>query len=159
MLRVQRKTCSKCHKRKRVTQFPRNRRKGHGGDGYYCWCKKCTNAARSKHYYSHIEQERARWKLYNYRSHWKKNRTLKYRSAVFKLYGRKCVCCGETHEVFLSIDHLHGGGHKHRGALGLKGDRWYAWLLQYRRPGFQTLCRNCNWAKYRGGCPHQKEKA
>lgn len=152
MFRVQTKRCSKCHRRKRVTQFPRNRR--YSQDGLYCWCKKCVNQARKRHYYGHIAQERRRWKLYNYRSQWKKKRTQRYRSDVLRLYGGKCVCCKESREVFLSIDHVHGSGRKHRAALHLTGDSWYKWLLRYKRPGFQILCRNCNWAKYRGGCPH-----
>ena len=35
----------------------------------------------------------------------------------------------------------------------------YRWLEKNGFPsGFQTLCHNCNWAKSRGGCPHQRKR-
>lgn len=76
---------------------------------------------------------------------------------VFDHYGRKCACCGETEQVFLTLDHINGGGTKARTQA--KGERFY---LEIVRNGFiaelQTLCWNCNWAKHRlGRCPHQDQ--
>jgi len=77
---------------------------------------------------------------------------------VFAHYGKKCACCGEDNIKFLSIDHINGGGTKHRKKI--KGEKIYVWLYKEGLPkGFQTLCFNCNWGKHINGgiCPH-KEK-
>ena len=69
-------------------------------------------------------------------------------------YGNKCVCCGETEIVFLTIDHINGNGTSHRKTIS---NHLFYWLKKSGYPeGFQVLCRNCNWAKFKGGCPHNK---
>lgn len=81
------------------------------------------------------------------------------RQEVLAAYGGPvCACCGETEEVFLTIDHIDGGGRQHRLQSGVKGD-FYAWLKRNGFPsGFQVLCWNCNHAKHvLGQCPHQKQ--
>jgi hypothetical protein len=72
-------------------------------------------------------------------------------------YGGKCACCGEEHYEFLSIDHINGGGTKHRAEVG-KGDVFYKWLRKNGYPeGFRVLCHNCNQAiGFYGFCPHQE---
>lgn len=77
---------------------------------------------------------------------------------VLLAYGGKCACCGETQIEFLTIDHIHGGGHQH--CKMLKGD-FYVHLRRERFPGkgkeYQVLCMNCNFAKGKFGlCPHQR---
>ena len=70
-----------------------------------------------------------------------------------------CRCCGEKHFDFLTIDHVYGGGNKHRKKLG--GCRsLYIWLIKQKFPkGYQILCFNCNCVKNRGAkCPHELEK-
>lgn len=68
----------------------------------------------------------------------------------------KCECCEENRLEFLSIDHIDGGGAKHR-----KEDpssiKIYAWLKRNKFPkGFRVLCMNCNFAHGRYGyCPHK----
>lgn len=84
----------------------------------------------------------------------------KLRLEVLTHYGGsppKCACCPEGHIEFLSLDHIHGGGNKERKKYGVGG------LLVFLRKNnfpddYQVLCRNCNWAKSHGGCPHQREK-
>lgn len=74
---------------------------------------------------------------------------------AIEIYGGKCQCCGEDRPVFLTIDHVSGGGRQHRlenniGNLTL-------WLKARGWPdGYQVLCWNCNAAKYLtgGSCPH-----
>jgi hypothetical protein len=69
----------------------------------------------------------------------------------------KCVCCGEDHIEFLAIDHINGGGNKHRRQLS--GNREiYLWLIKNNFPnGFQILCHNCNLSKgFYGYCPHKE---
>ncbi len=83
----------------------------------------------------------------------------KLRVEVMAKYGGKCACCGEKELLFLEIDHIEGNGGKHRKAIG-GGARMYMWLKKHGFPkGFQALCRNCNYGRFRNGgiCPH-KEK-
>jgi hypothetical protein len=78
------------------------------------------------------------------------------RAEVFVGYGGPvCACCGEDTPEFLEIDHIDGGGTKHRKEIG---GRLYAWLRRNGfPPGFQVLCANCNVAKGRYGvCPHRR---
>ncbi len=61
-------------------------------------------------------------------------------------YGDKCIICGETHYNFLGIDHVNGGGTKHRESIGGSGRRFYAWLKRQGWPkdSYRLLCSNCN---------------
>jgi len=82
----------------------------------------------------------------------------KTRRAAFKAYGGACACCGESRHEFLSIDHIAGGGNKHRKDLGLRaGWPFYRWLRLNNWPkDFQVLCFNCNCARgFFGYCPHE----
>lgn len=78
----------------------------------------------------------------------------RYRKAVMSHYGNMCACCGETHDEFLTIDHMDNDGSKHREEVD--GARLYRWLMKNNYPkNFQILCYNCNIAKGRyGKCPH-----
>jgi len=68
-----------------------------------------------------------------------------------------CDCCGENHYEFLSIDHIDGGGNKHRKKMGISN--MCSWLKHNNYPtGYKVLCFNCNQAKsIYGICPHKKE--
>lgn len=94
-------------------------------------------------------KDRLRLKARDYRA--------RIRGLVFDALGNTCICCGETRPEFLSIDHIHGGGRKHRAALGGGGTEFYMWLWRRGCPkaDFRILCMNCNFAS-RGGraCPH-----
>ncbi len=80
---------------------------------------------------------------------------------VFSHYGEFCICCNENNRIFLTIDHMENNGHEHRKEIrgnGL-GHNFYLWLIRNNFPNeFQTLCRNCNWGKFRnyGVCPHEE---
>jgi hypothetical protein len=79
------------------------------------------------------------------------------RKAVFEHYGNKCACCGESIKEFLTIDHIDGGGTKHRKEIK---EKIITWLYRNNFPeGFQTLCFNCNWGKHINGgiCPHKSK--
>jgi hypothetical protein len=67
-----------------------------------------------------------------------------------------CACCKENQYEFLSLDHINGGGSKHRKSLGTKYILSY--LVKAGFPeGYQVLCHNCNLAKgFYGKCPHQR---
>ena len=80
----------------------------------------------------------------------------KRKLSVIQHYGGKCKCCGEKEPVFLVIDHIDGGGTKHKKLIKAKGGGFYDWLKRNNFPeGFQVLCQNCNWAKRMGVCPHK----
>jgi hypothetical protein len=70
----------------------------------------------------------------------------------------KCACCGETLIEFLTIDHINGGGVKHRKEAGITGTFFYIWLKKQGYPeGFRVLCYNCNCSiGHYGYCPHEK---
>ncbi len=90
-----------------------------------------------------------------------RNRDRIIRYEVIAHYGDKCACCGETRKEFLCIDHIHGGGEKHRKKLGITaGARFCSWIKRNKFPKeFQILCWNCNQSK--GSfkyCPHEREK-
>lgn len=99
-------------------------------------------------------------KLYDINSQKLKERTteqynrLKYK--VLDAYGRRCACCGETKESFLTIEHKKGNGKKHKKEVG-SGRSFYKWLRDNNYPiDFEILCFNCNTASYIfGKCPHK----
>lgn len=64
----------------------------------------------------------------------------------------KCVCCEEKEIMFLALDHIDGGGNKHRKGKG----NITRWIIKNNFPPiFQILCHNCNLAKgFYGKCPH-----
>jgi len=120
-------------------------------DGYKT-CEECTKKAYAYHKRDPKAIARARE---NYR---------KVKDEVFLAYGGyKCACCGEEEQSFLCIDHINGGGEKHRTEIGVgvRGRNMYTWLKKNGfPPGFQVLCHNCNMGKYLNGgiCPHQTAK-
>jgi len=79
---------------------------------------------------------------------------VKQKILVINHYGGKCVCCGETNLVFLTIDHINNNGSTHRKEIGSNLARW---IIKNQYPiGFQVLCWNCNLGKHlnNGICPH-----
>ncbi len=61
-------------------------------------------------------------------------------------YGGQCAECGETILAFLNIDHIDGGGRKHRKANNM----WCIHPVLKRQgypAGYQVLCANCNFRK------------
>ncbi len=87
-----------------------------------------------------------------------RRRRLQVADMVFAAYGgAQCRCCGEPERLFLSIDHINGGGARQRRELG--PGELYRWLLRNNfPPGYQVLCHNCNFGKHwnNGICPHKK---
>lgn len=77
---------------------------------------------------------------------------------IMSHYG-SCYCCDENRVEFLTIDHINGGGNKHRKEIGRIGYRFYLWLKKNNYPdGFRSACMNCNMAtRYGNICPHKME--
>lgn len=89
-----------------------------------------------------------------------KDYRLRNKKKVFIHYGGSpptCACCGEKVIEFLSLDHMNGGGSKHRLSVGGHTDQVYRWIIKNNFPqGFQILCMNCNWGKRLCNvCPHK----
>jgi len=60
----------------------------------------------------------------------------------------KCKICGNNDMRVLTIDHIEGGGSKHRKRINRWGINFYKYLRDKKFPeGYQVLCRNCNWIK------------
>lgn len=69
-----------------------------------------------------------------------------------------CACCGESHIEFLAIDHINGGGSKHRKEVRKKFPTMYHFLIREGFPdGYRILCHNCNLSKgFYKYCPHER---
>ncbi|KKL70161.1 hypothetical protein LCGC14_2107650 [marine sediment metagenome] len=91
---------------------------------------------------------------------YKRKSYAKLRKEVLDAYGNACACCGVSQEKFLSMDHINGGGQRHRASIG-HGNAFYRWLKEkgFPKNEFQLLCHNCNFAKgIYGVCPHKEMK-
>ena len=125
--------CKKCLEAKR--EKAKSRRKNRVANGQ---CSSCNNLAKKNHVLCD-KCIAAMKRIYD-----------KNRIAIFNAYGNKCASCGESIQEFLQIDHINGGGRKHKRSLSMN---FYAWLVKNNFPkGFQILCANCNQEK------HQKRK-
>jgi hypothetical protein len=129
-------------------------------DGLSTWCKDCKNAGRRAFFAAHYVAERERvskWQRANPEKtrDYARNQRARRRQLLLNHYGGRCACCGESHWQFLAIDHINGGGTKHRAEIG-KGEAFFKWLIREGLPeGFRCLCHNCNQAMgFYGACPH-----
>ena len=87
---------------------------------------------------------------------WHKEHSLKVKTEVMTYYGNgRCACvkCGFDDIRALTIDHIDGGGNKHRQSISNNGgNNFYKWLLKNNLPeGYQTMCINCNVIKHQLG--------
>lgn len=127
------------------------------GKRYPSYCKRCFADYTKNRHRGPIDEE-TKAKNATVRT----ERVQRVRLEVLAAYGGKCACCGEHHHEFLVIDHIHGGGNRHRAYLKTKGVAntvaLYRWLQRNGYPsGFRVLCHRCNssYASY-GYCPHQE---
>lgn len=151
--------CIWCKKEKNNDEFG----KGIWKDRRNHRCKECERNRCKKTYHNNLEKYRNR-SLKNFKKNREKyiknnkERERKVKERIFNYYGGyKCACCGETIKKFLTIDHINGGGTKHRRETKGGGRTTYRWILKNNFPiGFQVLCMNCNFGKGQnnGICPH-----
>ena len=112
-------------------------------------CEKCT--ANRKRYESKLKVDTTvaqRQRMSD--SQWSRER----RRRVIEHYGGVCVCCGESHYEFLSLDHVNGDGAEHRRQVA----NIVTWALKNGfPPSLQVLCYNCNCSRgFWGYCPHEE---
>ena len=145
------KTCVKCNKEKPLNCFTIDRR---SSDDYLHQCKDCLHIYRVKDYA--INRERINFRRRQYQQ--------EIKLEVFNHYTNNnihCQCpsgkCTETHLEFMSIDHINGGGTKHRKIVGGSGFYTYIWLKKNNYPsGYRVLCYNCNCSRsHQKRCPHE----
>lgn len=95
-----------------------------------------------------------------------KKRNAEIRQIVLMAYTKGnmpyCVCCNACHIDALALDHINGGGNKHRKSLSIDV---YSYLYRHFKKtgkwlsGYQILCITCNWIKYtRGSCDAEYHK-
>lgn len=142
------KTCIRCEQDKPAAEFWRDKTTK---DGMRIYCKECCREIAREDYRRHR----------NARIAGVQKSIRKVKQEVFSAYGGRCQCCGEEELTFLAIDHIDGGGNKHREEefKGFGGAHFYRWLRrQGYPPGYRVLCHNCNWATAWGTCPHQEKQ-
>lgn len=143
------KHCTCCKHLKSISEFRVHKR----GDDIRIEsaCIECENI-KSRERWARKPEWRHRQKSY----HQKRREVL--REKIIKHYGGKCTCphCPETNVAFLTIEHMNGGGTKHRkdrGELGVYKD-----IIDRGFPDDITiLCYNCNCGKAHqkdNVCPH-----
>ena len=141
------KKCKKCNKTKDQKEFYFHSTKR----SLSSRCKSCSRKTDSKRakerYWENPELARKKNRL-NHNTEWHKQYIWKRKVKVLEAYSGKnprCACCKESNLLFLSIDHIEGGGTKHRIAIGRSS--FYPWLIKNNYPkGFRVLCYNCNMA-------------
>jgi hypothetical protein len=112
-------------------------------------CNNCCNEYNKKRYVNNKEKIREQQKKYE----------LNNKKIIIEQYGGKCICCGESHLEFLTIDHINNDGANERKITKQgTGGKLYRWLIKNNFPkdNYQLLCYNCNCSKgFFGYCPHQ----
>lgn len=148
-------------------------------DGVSMIDREKARARALKHYYKYQERYQAYARKYNaehkeerkrYRQEHREHlvekareRRHEIRRQVLAHYSDgvlKCAHCGIADERALTIDHVNGGGCKHRRMLGMEhsSDKFYLWLIRNDFPeGYQVLCYNCNCVKGHYGVYQKQE--
>ena len=121
------KRCTKCGLEKDLDEFVHDRLRR---DGHKSHCKTCKNQS------SRESNHKLRLEVLSYYS----KGTL------------SCALCGFSTIDALSIDHINGGGNKHRREIGSShnSEKFYRWLRTNGYPtGFRVLCMNCQHIQYK----------
>lgn len=140
--------CTLCNVVKPAEEFIKDSSSYRGRTNY---CRPCAQI-KNKEYIKRNPEKRAQSaREYN----------LRLKALVHKEYGNFCVCCGETEESFLTIDHINGNGAEHRKTVR-PGPQLYRQMQSegFPKDKYQLLCMNCNWSKGPkpdGKCIHQRK--
>ena len=136
---IRTRLCPQCGIEKNLKDFHAHSR---GTNNRQFYCKTCQGE-RAKQYY------RDNYQHYKWVT---QKRNMKIKVEVFSHYSNStpvCATCGETDILVLCLDHINGGGSKHRKILGVVGGAaFYRKLRKDEYPtGYQVLCANCNLRK------------
>jgi 5-methylcytosine-specific restriction endonuclease McrA len=155
------KKCTRCEEEKPLSDFYLKKARG----VYNSECKACVKLRNRSHYERNRERliaDAQKWRLANHDKYkeylrgYSKERTRERRKMVLDRLGRKCACCGEDREEFLTIDHVNDDGGVHRREINRQN--FYQRLILDNfdtKYELQVLCWNCNLAKAKYGyCPH-----
>ena len=84
---------------------------------------------------------------------------LRLRARILDSLGGVCACCGEQARRVLTVDHVQGGGTRHRRELSDPRDYYRSILAEGCTPDrYRLLCLNCHESvNERGECHHQQE--
>ncbi len=163
------KTCDNCKEKLPTIAFGKNRFKP---DGLQSICKTCKKDIDKKYHECNKDKIKTKKREYYLKNKayivkkssnysvanrekcrvWSTRAKNKLKAEVFARYCNgdvKCTC-GQDNIDLLTIDHVNGGGNKHRKEMGIKtaGYAFYRWLYKNSYPeGFQVLCWNCNFKK------------
>ena len=165
---MKRKRCQHCKRKLLVNNknFCNNKQ---SPDGFNDQCKKCCNKYGKRHRSKYKIEELKRHKIYSIRnrnkiSFYHKKRRYEFKKLAINILGGKCSCpgCGEIRIGFLTIDHINGGGRKHREITNYRRDGLYIWIINNPKKAKKTLrvmCYNCNCGRNANGgsgiCPHE----
>lgn len=149
--------CSKCNSDLDASLFYKRQLKPNRKT---LWCIKCCRA----HAVDYVKRNKRAvlaknkaWYLKNKEKQFEHCRAyqLRRKRKVFLAYGGKCVCCGESEEKFLALDHKNNNGNAERRMI--KGNIYVRAIRLGFPDKYQLLCHNCNMAKaFYGCCPHQE---
>ena len=144
--------CRKCHQEKLLSDFVFHLECFYGRT-YECQACKILRGQKYSKKYRRENGDKRQTYLANTiekRKKYNKEDYQKRKHAVIDAYGGKCVCCGEKHATFLTIDHIYNDGYLHRSEKGrFTGVHIYRWLEKngFPKGRVQLLCYNCNGAK------------
>jgi hypothetical protein len=163
------KLCSRCGRQRPLEDFPTHAAGKRGvGRRFLCvdhWPEYCAEQ-RDKH----REKNKAYWRD-RYKNDPGYKAMVKARAKqdgetrrllVLQHYGGehpRCACCSEGALEFLCLDHVAGGGTKHRDQVRREGKAMTRWIIDNNFPKmFRVLCHNCNTSLgHYGYCPHKKK--
>lgn len=113
--------------------------------------------AKLRWYWKHREErrlEKKQWWIKNKEKLTKQRKIerIELKKTIIQHYSKqmKCAQCGLADLKNLTVDHINGGGERHRKNYGLNGGghAFYRWLKRKNFPkGYQILCFGCNMEK------------
>ena len=155
-----------------------------GSTAYYYVCRLCKKNSNELHRVNNPgkhKQYRQRWHQKNrdrmlmaqkkYREDHPelleraRKKTLELKTTVYNHYSNSnphCMCpgCCVDNVRVLCLDHINGGGTKHRKEVSRSNASYWRWFIKNNFPdGYRILCHNCNhsYAVY-GECLHDQVK-
>lgn len=152
------KVCPRCNTNKPIEEFSPKKRihKDHDTKGHML--RRKTTTLRLRLCKPCVSDRQREWHLNNpgYNTFKGTARLRRLRDEVINGYGHRCVCCGESTRQFLTLDHVHGGGGKHRRESSSAYPHYEDAYKREFPDDYRLLCYNCNCSRaHSGKCPHE----